>query len=195
MMPRPCMPPPPPPETKIIPANRRPDFTTRRPSDPVCLPTSMPPLAVNEGPSRIREARLLPPSATLKRVTSTFVWARITWLGLSCVPLIRASAVRDGSVPPHMAAFSHAPSPPFHSAVVPAHDAGAPAAVKRQVIRTFTVWYANGDFVIEGYVDPREASRDEGLNRRPATRPKRRQTAIDWRTLAGQSIAVGPCGP
>ena len=94
-----------------------------------------------------------------------------------------------------MAAFSQAPPPPFHSAVVPAHDAGAPAAVKRLAIRTFTVWYANGDFVIEGYVDPREASRDEGPNRRPATRPKRRQTAIDWRTLAGQSIAVGPCGP
>src|SRR3989441_5866743 len=140
MMPRPCMPPPPPPETKIIPANRRPDFTTRRPSDPVCLPTSMPPLAVNEGPSRIREARLLPPSATLKRVTSTFVWARITWLGLSCVPLIRASAVRDGSVPPHMAAFSQAPPPPFHSAVVPAHDAVALATVKRPAARRGTVF-------------------------------------------------------
>src|SRR5438093_5135942 len=133
MMPRPCMPPPPPPETKIIPANRRPDFTTSRPSDPVCLPTSMPPLAVKEGPSRIREARLLPPSPTPKRVTSTFVWARITWLGFSRVPLIRASAVRDGSVPPHEAASSHFPLPPFQSIVVPAHpDTVAPADIQRQ---------------------------------------------------------------
>src|SRR5947207_6628587 len=112
-----------------MPANRRPDFTTKRPSDPLYFPISMPPLAVNEGPSRIREAGLLPPSPTLKRFTSTFVWARITWLGLSCVPLIRASAVRDGSVPPHIAAFSQPPPPPFHSAVVPAHDAVAPATV------------------------------------------------------------------
>src|SRR5687767_11304398 len=88
----------------------------------------MPPLAVNEGPSRIREAWLLPPSATLKRVTSTFVCARITWLGFSRVPLIRASVVRDGRVPPHMAAFSQAPPPPFHSAVVPAHDVTPPIA-------------------------------------------------------------------
>src|SRR5438477_399393 len=49
----------------------------------------------------MRDAKLLPSSATLKWFTSTFVWARITWLGLSCVPLIRASAVRDGSVPTH----------------------------------------------------------------------------------------------
>src|SRR5688572_1572360 len=122
---------PPPPETKIIPTNRWPDFTTNRPSDPLYLPTSMPPLAVNEGPSRISEARLFPPSPTLKRLTSAFVWARITWLGFSFVPLIRASAVRDGSVSPHMAAFSQAPSPPFHSTVVPAHDAVALATVKR----------------------------------------------------------------
>src|SRR5688572_17985126 len=113
---------PPPPETKIIPTNRRPDLTTNRPSDPLYLPTSMPPLAVNEGPSRISEARLLPPSPTARRVTSTFVCSRITSLGFSRVPLIRASAVREGSVPPHMAAFSQAPPPPFHSTVVPAHD-------------------------------------------------------------------------
>src|SRR6266498_4544018 len=138
MVPRPCWSGPPPPATKIFPANRWPDFTTNRPSDPLYLPTSMEPIAVNDGPSRIRDARLLPPSATLKWFTSTFVWARITWLGLSCVPLIRASAVRDGSVPPHRAAFSHLPLPPFQSAVVPA-DAGAPAAVKRQAIRTSTV--------------------------------------------------------
>src|SRR5207249_3790561 len=123
MAPRPRWPGPPPPETKIIPANRWPDFTTKRPSDPLYLPTSMPPLAVNEGPSRISEAKLLAPSPTLKRVTSTFVWARITWLGLSRVPLIRASAVRDGSAPPQIVAFSQLPSPPFHSTVVPAHKA------------------------------------------------------------------------
>src|SRR5207247_10504952 len=101
------------------------EFTTKRPSDPLYLPTSMELLTVNEGPSMTREARLLPPSPILKRVTSTFVWARITWLGFSRVPLIRASVVRAGSVPPHMAAFSQAPPPPFHSAVVPAHDAVA----------------------------------------------------------------------
>src|SRR5437879_4755599 len=98
----------------------------------------MGPITVRDGPSRIIEAWLLPPSATLKWFTSTFVRAKITSLGLSCVPLIRASVVRDGSVPPHIAAFSQAPPPPFHSAVVPA-DAGAPAAVKRQAIRTSTV--------------------------------------------------------
>src|SRR5687767_6250130 len=98
----------------------------------------MPPLAVNEGPSRIREAWLLPPSPTAKRVTSTFVWARITWLGFSFVPLIRASAVRDGSVPPHMAAFSQGPSPPFHSTVVPAHDAVALATAKSPAARRVT---------------------------------------------------------
>src|SRR5688572_8703718 len=130
MAPRPRWPGPPPPETKIIPTNSRPDFTTNRPSDPLYLPTSMPPLAVNEGPSRVREARLLPPSPTLKRVTSTFVWARLTWLGFSCVPFTRASAVRDGSVPPHEAASSHLPLPPFQSSVVPAHDAVAPATAR-----------------------------------------------------------------
>src|SRR5688572_8161452 len=133
---------PPPPETKIIPTNRRPDFTTKRPSDPLYLPTSMPPLAVNEGPSRISEARLLPPSPTLKRVTSTFVWARVTWLGFSFVPLIRASAVRDGSVPPHEAASSQFPLPPFHSSIVPAHDVIALATVKRPAARRVTVWTA-----------------------------------------------------
>src|SRR5438094_7885195 len=139
MAPRPRIPGPPPPERKIVLANTWPDFTTNRPSEPLYLPTSMAPLTVNEGPSRIREARLLPPSATLKWFTSTFVWARIAWLGLSCVPLIRASAVRDGSVPPHMAAFSQAPSPPFHSTVVPADaGGGTPATVKIQAIRTFT---------------------------------------------------------
>src|SRR6266850_7950740 len=139
MMPRPRWSGPPPPATKIIPANRRPDFTTNRPSDPLYLPTSMELLEVNKGPSRIIEATLLPPSATLKWLTSTLVWARITWLGLSRVPLIRASAVRDGSVPPHMAAFSQAPPPPFHSAVVPAHDAVALATVKRPAARRVTV--------------------------------------------------------
>src|SRR5438046_8755965 len=139
MAPRPRIPGPPPPERKIVLANTWPDFTTNRPSDPLYLPTSMGPLTVNEGPSRIREARLLPPSATLEWFTSTFVWAKITWLGLSCVPLIRASAVRDGIVPPHMAAFSQAPSPPFPSTVVPADaGAGTPATVKIQAIRTFT---------------------------------------------------------
>src|SRR5437870_1709347 len=118
-----------------MPANRWPDFTTNRPSDPLYLPTSMDPLTVNDGPSRIIEARLLPPSATLKWFTRTLVWARITWLGLSCVPLIRASAVREGRVPPHMASFSQAPPPPFHSAVVPAHDAVALATVNRPAIR------------------------------------------------------------
>jgi len=34
------------------------------------------------------------------------------------------------------------------------------------------------DFVSESYVDQREASRDDGPNRRPATKRKRRQTAI-----------------
>src|SRR6266536_1729073 len=126
-----------------MPANRWPDFTTKRPSDPLYLPTSMGPITVNEGPSRIREARLLPPSATLKWFTSTLVWARITWLGLSCVPLIWASAVRDGSVPPHMAAFSQAPPPPFHSAVVPAHNAGTPASIKSQAANLATLRYAN----------------------------------------------------
>src|SRR5688572_22658051 len=96
----------------------------------------MPPLAVNEGPSRIREAWLLPPSPTAKRVTSTFVCARITWLGFSRVPLIRASAVRDGSVPPHIDASSQFPSPPFHSTVVPALDANTPANIKRPTART-----------------------------------------------------------
>src|SRR3989441_13299297 len=139
MAPRPRWPGPPPPETKIIPANRWPDFTTKRPSDPLYLPTSMPPLAVNEGPSRIIEAWLLPPSATLKWFTSTFVWARITWLGLSCVPLIRASAVREGRVPPHMAAFSQASPPPFHSAVVPAHDAVALATANNPTARAVRV--------------------------------------------------------
>src|SRR6266542_6586876 len=122
---------PPQPATKIFPANRWPDFTTNRPSDPLYLPTSMEPIAVRDGPSRIIEARLLPPSATLKWFTSTFVWARITWLGLSCVPLIRASALRDGSEPPHEAASSHLPLPPFQSSVVPAHDTVALATVKR----------------------------------------------------------------
>src|SRR5256885_15736959 len=130
MAPRPRWPGPPPPETKIIPANRWPDFTANRPSDPLYLPTSMAELTVNDGPSRMRDARLLPPSATLKWFTSTFVWARITWLGLSCVPLIRASAVRDGSVPPHLTASSQLPPPPFHSTVVPAHNAVAPATAR-----------------------------------------------------------------
>src|SRR3989441_5749566 len=143
MMPRPRGSGPPPPTTKIFPANRLPDFTTNRPSDPLYLPTSMAALTVNEGPSRIREARLLPPSATLKWFTSTFVWARITWLGLSCVPLIRASAVRDGSVPPHEAASSHLPLPPFQSSVVPAHNAVAPASIKRQAANLATLRYAN----------------------------------------------------
>src|SRR3989442_9465147 len=133
MAPRPRWPGPPPPETKMMPANRWPDFTTNRPSDPLYLPTSMELLAVNDGPSRIREARLLPSSATLKWFTSTFVWARITWLGLSCVPLIRASAVRDGSVPPHMGASSQLAPPPFHSTVVPAHNAVALATAARPV--------------------------------------------------------------
>src|ERR1043166_8608709 len=132
MAPRPCWPGPPPPETKMMPANRWPDFITKRPSDPSYLPTSMELLEVNEGPSRIIEATLLPPSATLKWFTSTLVWARITWLGLSRVPLIRASAVRDGNVPPHMAAFSQLPSPPFQS-TVPAHKAVAPATTARPV--------------------------------------------------------------
>src|SRR5262245_38545496 len=130
MLPRPRRSRPPPPETKIIPANRWPDFTTNRPSDLLYLPTSMPPLTVNEGPSRIIEARLLPPSATLKWFTSTLVWARITWLGLSCVPLIRASVVRDGSVPPHRVGSSQLPLPPFQSAVVPAHNALAPRTAR-----------------------------------------------------------------
>jgi hypothetical protein len=99
----------------------------------------MPPLAVNNGPSRIREARLLPPSPTARRVTSTFVWARITWLGFSFVPLIRVSAVRDGNVPPHEAASSHLPLPPFHSTVVPAHKAVALANVKRPAAKRVTV--------------------------------------------------------
>src|SRR5258708_26288544 len=115
-----------------MPANRWPDFTTSRPSDPLYLPTSMGPITVRDGPSRIIEAWLLPPSATLKWFTRTFVWAKITSLGLSFVPLIRASAVRDGSLPPHMAAFSQAPPPPFHSTVVPALNADTPAAIKRQ---------------------------------------------------------------
>src|SRR5437762_13149830 len=134
------MPGPPPPTTKIFPANRWPDFTTNRPSDPLYLPTSIDPITVRDGPSRIIEARLLPPSATLKWFTSTFVWARITSLGLSCVPLIRASAVRDGSVPPHMTAPSQLPPPPFHSAVVPAHDAVALATVKRPAASRVAVW-------------------------------------------------------
>src|SRR2546421_8267994 len=52
--------------------------------------------------------------------------------------------------------------------------------------------FPNGDFVIEGCVDPREVSREEGPNRSraTATRRTRRQTGIP-----GQSIAVGPCGP
>src|SRR5688572_4834023 len=82
------------------------------------------------GPFQTQRAWLLPPSPTAKRVTSTFVRARIAWLGFSRVPLIRASAVRDGSVPPHMAAFSQAPSPPFHSTVVPAHAAVALATAR-----------------------------------------------------------------
>src|SRR5438034_2303245 len=93
-------------------------------------------LTVNEGPSMTREARLLPPSPILKRVTSTFVWARITWLGFSRVPLIRASAVRDGSVPPHMAASSQLPPPPFHSTVVPALNADTPASIRTPATRT-----------------------------------------------------------
>src|SRR5687767_15250641 len=122
-----------------MPANRLPDFTTNRPSDPSYLPTSMELPTVNEGPSMTSEATLLPPSPTLKRVTSTFVWARITSLGFSRVPLIRVSVVRDGSMPPHMAAFSQAPEPPFHWTVVPAHDAVAPATVKRHAARRVTV--------------------------------------------------------
>src|SRR5262245_41687046 len=139
MIPRPRWSGPPPPTTKILPANRWPDFRTNRPSDPLYLPTSMAALTVNDGPSRIIEARLLPASATLKWFTSTFERARTTWLGLSCVPLIRASAVRDGSVPPHMTVFSQAPPPPFHSAVVPAQDAVALATVKRPAARRVTV--------------------------------------------------------
>src|SRR6185436_7853828 len=135
MVPRPRMPDPPPPATKIFPANRWPDFTTNRPSDPLYLPTSMEPITVRDGPSSIIEARLLPPSATLKWFTSTFVWARITWLGLSCVPLIRAPAVRDGSVPPDQAGSSQEPTPPFQSTVVPAHKGVTPATVNRPAIR------------------------------------------------------------
>src|SRR6185503_10153860 len=148
MTPRPRWPGPPPPETKMMPANRWPDFITNRPSDPLYLPTSMELLAVNDGPSRIREARLLPPSATLNWFTSTFVWARITWLGLSCVPLIRASAVRDGSVPPHEAASSHLPLPPFQSSVVPANDADTPVSIKRQAANPATLRYANWAMVL-----------------------------------------------
>src|SRR5437879_3881842 len=142
IVPWPCWPGPPPPARKIFPANRWPDFTTNRPSDPLYLPTSMAPITVRDGPSRIIEARLLPPSATLKWFTSTFVWARITWLGLSCVPLIRASAVRDGSVPPHIVASSQLPAPPFHSTVVPAHNAVAPATTARPVSARYTSRFA-----------------------------------------------------
>ena len=126
-------------EDRTSAANTWPDFTTNRPFEPLYLPTSTAPLTVSDGPSRISEARLLPPSATLKWFTSTFVCANITWLGLSCVPLIRASAVRDGSVPPHRAASSQLPLPPFQSTVVPAHDAVAPATVKRPAARPVTV--------------------------------------------------------
>jgi len=53
--------------------------------------------------------------------------------------------------------------------------------------------FPNGDFVIEGCVDPREASREEGPNRSraTATRRTRRQTAIDWGTFPGQSNRDG----
>src|SRR5439155_3073328 len=163
MVPRPRWSDPPPPATKIIPANRWPDFTANRPSDPLYLPTSMVPLTVNEGPSRIREARLLPPSETLKWFTSTFVWAKITWLGLSCVPLIRASAVREGRVPPHMAAFSQAPPPPFHSTVVPAHNAVAPATAARPLragyafrfARRRNTWFADSVILMAGIAQRR----------------------------------------
>src|SRR5882724_11238995 len=139
MAPRPRWSGPPPPETKMMPANRWPDFITNRPSDPLYLPTSMELLAVNDGPSRIIEATLLPPSATLNWFTTTFVWARITWLGLSCVPLIRASAFRDGNVPPHEAASSHLPLPPFQSSVVPANDEVALPTVNKPAARRVTV--------------------------------------------------------
>src|SRR5687767_5025193 len=114
-----------------MPVNKRPDFKTKRPSDPLYLPTSKPPLAVNEGPSRISEAWLLPPSATARRVTSTFVRARITSLGFSRVPLIRASTVRDGSVPPHRAGSAQSPAPPCQFIVVPADEDLAPATIDR----------------------------------------------------------------
>src|SRR5262249_51800481 len=110
-----------------------------RPSDPLYLPISMGPITVRDGPSRIIEARLLPPSPTLKWFTSTLVCARSTALGFSCVPLIRASALRDGSVPSHEAASSHLPLPPFQSSVVPAHEAIALATVKRPATRRVTV--------------------------------------------------------
>src|SRR5205823_9889776 len=133
MVPRPFMPGPPPPERKIVLANRWPDFTTSSPSEPSYLPTSKPAVTVSDRPSRTRDARLLPPSPTVKWHTSTSARANVTRLGLSCVPLIRASAVRDGSVPPHMTASSQLPPPPFHSTVVPAHNAVAPATAARPV--------------------------------------------------------------
>src|SRR5258706_12414263 len=130
-VPRPRMPGPPPPERKITLANTCPDFTTNRPSDPLYLPTSKLPLTVSDGPSRTRDARLLLPSATLRWLTITFVCANVTWPGFSFVPLTRASVVRDGSVPPHMAASSQLPLPSFHSPVVAAHNAVAPAKAAR----------------------------------------------------------------
>src|SRR5437667_4117725 len=130
------MPGPPPPETEIVLANRWPDFTTSRPSEPSYLPTSKPAVTVNERPSRTRDARLLPPSPTVKWLTSTSARANVTWLGCSRAPLIRASAVRDGSAPPHIVASSQLPSPPFHSTVVPALNADTPATIKTPAART-----------------------------------------------------------
>jgi hypothetical protein len=59
-------------------------------------------------------------------------WNRVDGasFGFSRVPLIRASALRDGSVPPREAASSHLPLPPFQSIVIPAHDTVALAIIR-----------------------------------------------------------------
>src|SRR5207248_10525066 len=56
-----------------------------------------------------------PPSPMPRWPTTTSDRATITSLGSARVPLIRASAVRHGNVPPHLTASSQSPLPPFHS--------------------------------------------------------------------------------
>src|ERR1051326_6577669 len=70
---------PPPPDVKILAATPCPDLNTTRPFEPLYLPMSKPPLTVNDGPFRIRDAKLLPPSSAampdaLEPIICTVEW-------------------------------------------------------------------------------------------------------------------------
>src|SRR5579859_2660353 len=95
----------------------------------------MPAVTANVRASSTSDAWLLPPSPTPKWFTSTSDRATVTSLGCARVPFIRASAVRHGSVPPHLAESPQSPSPPFHSTVVSALNANAPV-ISRQTSQT-----------------------------------------------------------